>query len=183
MNMKKEIEKYAKQKMENDLAAGYDHFKRVYEISKTLSDKFDDEVLHAVCFLHDIALDEPRGKLEWRGAEEFLKGIGFPKEKLEAVKEAVINHVPKGNPKTKEGILLHDADLIDLVGATGVVRLSIGAQEWGFEAKTLKDVLDVLKKFRRLAYDNLILDESKKIVQTKVKIMDDVIKSLEKEIK
>lgn len=180
--MKKSIEKFAAKKLGKELAAGIDHFQRVYKLAKLLRLKYDDQVLHAACFLHDVSEDEPHQKFAATTAEEFLKSINFPKEKIPLVKKAILEHVPLGKPKSNEAILLHDADLLDFLGATGVTRLSIGAWDW-MEKNSLEGILEVLKRFRKLASENLVLPKSKKLAKEKIRFMDKTIKQLGKEIK
>ena len=113
-------------------------------------------------------------------ADIFLKQINFPEDKITFVKKAILTHLPKGQPTTDEGILLHDADLLDFLGAIGITRLSIAAWDW-FDAKDMKDVVKILKKYREV-YNSLILKESKKLGNNKIIVMDMFIKQLEGEI-
>lgn len=179
--LKQKIEEHSKKRTQKELAAGFDHFIRVYRTAKSLASGFDDQALHAACFLHDIILDEVHEKSSYNYAENFLKRIDFPEEKLKIVRDAILNHVPEGRPKTIEGVLLHDADLLDFLGATGIARTSIGAREW-HGATTLKDVLETMKRFRKITFKNLILEKSKEIAEEKIQAMDAVIIKLEKEI-
>jgi hypothetical protein len=81
-------------------------------------------------------------------------------------------------PDSMEAKLLHDADLLDLIGATGIVRLSAACNI----KCTVIEALDYIKKHRDLAYKNLILDKSKELAEDKIKFMDDAIKQIEKEL-
>lgn len=186
--MKEKIEKFAAEELEGEVAAGVDHFKRDYEICKKLAGlenlKYDDEILHAACFLHDLEDDsgEEHNISAQRIAEKFLKEINFPVEKIEAVKEAIREHLTSGKPKSVEAILLHDADLIDFLGATGIVRLSIGAWDW-MGKMTLSEFIPIFEKFRRDCVENLILNSSKEMVKEKVEFMDRAIHQLKEELK
>ncbi len=185
--MRNGIEFFAKEKLGREVAAGIDHFKRVYRISKKLAKLenmcCDDEVLHAACFLHDL-FDESGDQhniAAGRIAEEFLRSIGFPNEKIVKAKEAIKEHVPSGNPNSKEAILLHDADLIDFLGATGIVRLSIGAWNW-MSKSSLEEFIGVFKKYRKDCSENLILNSSKQLAKNKIIFMDSAIKEIKKEL-
>jgi len=90
----------------------------------------DDDVLFAAAYLHDWGGLKPfavEGTAhEQRSvelAEPFLRETGFPMEKWPRVREAILAHVPAGAPVSPEAIVLHDADLIDFLGAEGVARL------------------------------------------------------------
>ncbi|NOQ55889.1 MAG: HD domain-containing protein [Nanohaloarchaea archaeon] len=185
MNLKTDIEQYAKDTLDGELAAGIDHFERVYSNAKKIAKKgemnYDDQILHAACFLHDIEQDEPHAEKSSHVAEKFLKKINFPEEKIAPVKKAILTHLPNGQPTTDEGILLHDADLLDFLGAIGITRLSIAAWDW-FNAKDMREVVKTLKKYRKV-YSSLILDESKKLANNKIIVMDMFIRQLEDEMK
>src|SRR3990172_2243158 len=184
--MKEQIEKFAEEKLEGEVAAGIDHFRRDYGITKKLAEQenldYDDEVLHAACFLRDLEDDsgEEHNISAQRMAESFLKEIGFPAEKIEIVKEAIREHLTSGNPQSNEAKLLHDADLIDFLGATGIIRLSIGAWDW-MGKMTLAEFVPVFEKFRKDCEENLVLNASKKMVKEKVEFMDRAIEELKKE--
>ncbi|MCK5234243.1 MAG: HD domain-containing protein [Candidatus Aenigmarchaeota archaeon] len=184
-DIKDRIEKHAEDKLRSELAAGVDHFRRVYSTAKRIARKaqidYDEQILHAACFLHDIDQEEPHAEKSAAEAETFLKEIGFPEDKIPPVKKAIICHIPNGEPHTNEAILLHDADLLDFLGATGIARLSIAAWAW-FNAKEMDDITKTLKEYRKV-YDSLILNESKKLGKNKTIVMDLFIKQLEEELK
>ena len=110
-----------------------------------------------------------------------VRYTNFPEEKITFVKKAIITHLPNGQPTTNEGVLLHDADLLDFLGAIGITRLSIAAWDW-FGAKDMTEVIKTLKKYREV-YNSLVLDESKKLASNKTIVMDMFIKQLEDELK
>jgi hypothetical protein len=51
-----------------------------------------------------------------------LGGTDFPKAKLDAVREAIRNHMFYRDPVGPEARYLHDADALDWLGAIGVAR-------------------------------------------------------------
>ncbi|MFA5386543.1 MAG: HD domain-containing protein [Candidatus Paceibacterota bacterium] len=185
--MNKKIEKFAKEKLGREVAAGVDHFRRVFSICQKLAKlakiKYDKEVLYAACFLHDLEDESgaPHNIVAAKIAEKFLKKIKFPANKIKAVQETIREHIPTGKPKTKEAILLHDADLLDFLGATGIVRLSIASWDW-MGKSSLKEFIPVYKNFRKICYKNLVLKKSKEIAKAKIKFMDSAIKELENEL-
>lgn len=180
-HVRKKIEAHAKKELKGELAAGYDHFKRVYSTARQLSGAdVDDDVLHAACFLHDIVQEEPHNTKSAEAAEAFLKDIGFPAGKIPAVKDAIINHIPNGRPRTAEGVLLRDADIMDFLGAVGVVRLSIAGWDW-FGAKTMAEVADIMEKYSTLK-NKLSLLNSRRMLKNKMVIMDMFIEQLKTEL-
>jgi len=112
-------------------------------------------------------------------AEQILHEVGFPATKISAVVDAIKSHWPGQNPQSVEAKLLHDANLIDSLGAIGVVRLSIGASFW-YQYKTLNEVLNLIKDYRNKA-GSLIYPKSKEIAKIKIQFMDQLIEEMDKE--
>jgi uncharacterized protein len=174
------IYQYAKEFSAGRIASGFSHCHRVYHLARELSESYDDDILYAACYLHDTDVSEEGHLRSAEKAEHILQEIGFSADKINAVVEAIKTHWPdEKKPVTAEAILLHDANLIDSLGAIGVVRLSIGATYW-YQYKTLKQVLNLIKEFREKA-DMLILPKSKELAKEKIRFMDMIIKELEDE--
>jgi len=116
-------------------AWGTAHSRRDYALARALADSehlaYDDDVLFAAAYLHDIAAFAPWTKQgvdhQDRGAElmdSVLTGYGFPAEKIGRVKDAIRTHMPTRPPgATAESRLLHDADGLDWLGAIGIARI------------------------------------------------------------
>ena len=174
------IYQYAKEFTAGRIASGFSHCHRVYHLARELSGSYDDDILYAACYLHDLDISEDGSAVSAEKAEHILQEIGFHATKINFVVEAIKTHWPDGKrPEIPEAILLHDANLIDSLGAIGVIRLAIGASYW-YQYKTLKQVLDLIKEFREKAR-LLILPKSKELAEIKIKFMDSIIKELEEE--
>ena len=115
-------------------AWGFSHSQRDYELAKSLAAAdhvaLDDDVIFAAAYLHDMAAFEafsvPKKDHSDTAAEKIdlvLGGSDFPKAKLEAVREAIRNHMHYRDPVGPEARYLHDADALDWLGAIGVARL------------------------------------------------------------
>ena len=115
----------------------FSHQERVYQLAVRLGgdEAFDDEILFAAAWLHDLGVfighrpEDPGALAKWdnvayaaRQAPALLKQFGFPAEKIPAVVEVIRTHLPSGEPKSREGILLRDADILEQLGAVGVLR-------------------------------------------------------------
>lgn len=133
---------------------GLDHVMRVYNLCLHLAEgeNVDMEVLKAATLLHDVANDkesrDKTGKTDHavegaKIAEEFLKSIDFPKEKIEHVKDCIVSHRYKNNnkPKTIEAEILFDADKLEAIGAIGIARMFAWIEKNG--AHIYKKVEDI----------------------------------------
>jgi HD superfamily phosphodiesterase len=116
-------------------AWGTSHSRRDYEVSRALADSdhlaYDDDVLFAAAYLHDMAGFPPYAKAgvdhQDRGAElmdSVLTGVGFPRDKIPRVAAAIRTHMFSRDPGSAvESRLLHDADALDWLGAVGIARM------------------------------------------------------------
>ncbi len=148
--MRKLIQQYAKDLTAGRLASGYEHSYRVYHLGRQIGDglEFDDEVLHAACFLHDIEMssNHPAGSAE--KARAILEETGFEAGKVELVCQAILHHMP-GSEKDSESLetrLLHDANLLDTLGAVGFARLAIASFLW-LHYKTMAEVRELVERW------------------------------------
>jgi HD superfamily phosphodiesterase len=175
------ILQYAKDMCAGRLARGFDHVNRVYHLAKQLENNYDDDVLFAATYLHDIILAEPHQLQSAEKAEAILHEVGFRPGKIALVKEAILNHIPEGNPESTEAKMLHDADILDSLGMTGMTRLAIGAFFWK-GARTLIDVACLINEYKDRAAAHLILDRSRDIARERIKIMEKALAQLNSEI-
>ncbi len=174
------IYQYVKDITAGRIASGFNHCTRIYHLARELDvEGYDDDILYAACYLHDVVIGENGYKLSAEKAEQILHEVGFPPNKIQPVKEAILTHWPGENPQTLEAKLLHDANLLDSLGAIGIVRLSIGAFFW-YHYKTLRDVLNLLREYREFG-KKLIFPRSKELAEKKLKFMDEAIIELELE--
>jgi hypothetical protein len=115
-------------------AWGFSHSQRDYELAKSLAASdhvaLDDDVIFAAAYLHDMAAfdkwQEPKREHGAVAAEKIDLVLGdtdFPKDKLDAVREACRAHMFDQDAKSPEARYLHDADALDWLGAIGVARL------------------------------------------------------------
>ena len=95
----------------------------------------DDDILYAACWLHDLGVfighrpEAPEALAQWDNlayvlaqAPALLAGWGFPEQKIPAVLAAIAEHLPDAQPSSPEALLLHDADLLEQLGAIGLFR-------------------------------------------------------------
>ena len=179
--MRNIILQYSRDMSAGRLARGFDHCNRVYHLAKQLDDTYDDDVLYAATYLHDIIFAEPHQLASAEKAEAVLHEVGFGPEKISLVKEAILNHIPEGNPSFKEAKMLHDADILDSLGMAGLTRLAIGAF-FLKGAKTLQEVLNLIREYKERAVSHLVLNRGKELARERIDFMEKALHQLEKEI-
>ncbi len=177
--MRNMIHRYVMDMTGDRMASGYSHCQRVYHLARELDEDFDDDILYAACFLHDIVVGDDGHRKSAVKAEQILHETGFPADKISAVYESIESHWPGSRPKLKEAKMLHDANLLDSLGAIGLIRLSVGSFFWHHKYN-IKDVLDLIKWYRNRA-DDLIYPKAKELAKIKIEFMDTAIKELDEE--
>jgi uncharacterized protein len=115
----------------------FSHQVRLYRLAVELGrgEAFDDDVLFAAAWMHDLGVfighrpADPVALAAWdnvayalRATPPVLLRLGFPEPKIPAVLNAIRNHLPSSKPDTIEGVLLRDADILEQLGAVGILR-------------------------------------------------------------
>ena len=115
----------------------YGHQPRLYALTRLCGEgqHYDDEVVFAAAFLHDLGVfvgrrpgdpallpgwDHVRYAVEQ--APDILRNCGFPEEKIPAVLRAIETHQPQDEPESIEALILRDADILEQLGAIGILR-------------------------------------------------------------
>ena len=134
--LSEEIKKELKKQKERGLTHNFDHLERVHKIAMFIArkEKADKEIVGTASFLHDIVFfaddkkNETHPDQSARLARTILKRIDFPKDKINKVIEAIQMHdlsyysnKYRKLPSLEAQIVL-EADKIDSIGATGLVR-------------------------------------------------------------
>ena len=142
----------------------FSHQPRLYALACELAEGFslDDDILYAACWLHDLGVfighrpEAPALLATWDNVAyaiaqtpPLLLRLGFPADKIPAVQAAIRDHHPQARPTTIEAILLHDADLLELLGAVGLLR-TLGKVGRDTRYQTFADLLPVLEGYSRL---------------------------------
>jgi uncharacterized protein len=186
--MRKLIQQYAKDLTAGRLASGYEHSYRIYQLARKIGEgmEYDDEVLHAACFLHDIEMSSGHPASSAEKARAILGETGFTLGKIEAVYHAILYHMPgeegeaPGGEPSIEGKLLHDANLLETVGAIGLFRLSIGSFFW-HHLKTMGEVIELLKRWRGYA-ETFFFARARRLARGRIDFLDQAISRFEEEL-
>ncbi len=115
----------------------YGHQPRLYALTRTIGEdlSYDDDVVFAAVWLHDLGVfvghrpEDPVALSAWDNvayavdcAPGLLRGFGYPHEKIPAVIEAIRTHQPHMEPQSMEAKIVRDADILEQLGAIGILR-------------------------------------------------------------
>src|SRR5256885_941653 len=97
---------------------------------------FDEDVVFAAAWMHDLGVfighrpEDPAALAQWDNvayaaekAPAILAAFGFPADKIPAVLDTIGTHLPSSRPTSFEAILLRDADILEQLGAIGILRV------------------------------------------------------------
>ena len=173
----------------------FSHQARLYRLACQLAegDAYDDEVLFAGVWLHDLGVfighrpEQPAALAVWdhviygmKRAPEILKGFGFPARKIPAVVEIIRTHLPSGEPSCFEGLLLRDADLLEQMGATGILRtVSKVGRDTRFVS--FADALRTLKRNAETLEAQLRLASARPLAQERLRTLRAFLEAAETE--
>ena len=173
----------------------FGHQPRLYALAVDIgkSHTYDDDVLFAAAWLHDIGVflghrpEDPQALAVWDNtayamakAPQILGDFAFPGAKVAAVVEAIRTHQPPGVPTTIEGEILRDADILEQLGAIGIVRTvcKIGRDtrfpDFTSAAAFLRKALENLPK-------QIHLDSTRILAQPRIDLLGSFLSQLDAE--
>jgi uncharacterized protein len=115
----------------------YGHQPRLYALTRRIGQglDYDDDVVFAAAWLHDLGVfvghrpEDPVALAKWDNVAYalekvpgVLESVSFPQDKVPAVLEAIRTHQPHAEPAIVEATILRDADILEQLGAIGVLR-------------------------------------------------------------
>lgn len=138
----------------------FSHQPRLYHLATQIGAGLahDDDVVFAAAWLHDLGVfvghrpEDLAALAQWdhvvyvlERAPAVLAEVGFPRDKAPAVLEAIRTHQPADDPHTPEGVILRDADILEQLGAAGILR---NVSKVGRDTRflTFADALRVLER-------------------------------------
>ena len=160
----------------------FGHQPRLYSLTRKIGRDltYDDEVVFAAVWLHDLGVftghrpEDPQALAAWDNtayamaqAPRILADVGFPSAKHAAVVEAIRTHQPASSPLTIEGEILRDADILEQLGAVGIMRqvCKVGRDT---RFQIFPDALRVLQKNADTLPAQLKLEASRKLAGPRV---------------
>ncbi len=139
---KKELFEKVNSYLGDSVAHGLEHTKNVLKNAIEISEKEggDIDIIVAAAILHDVAnYKETKNGVECHAiegakmAKDILGELDFPKEKIDAVCYAIKVHRKSTHtkPETKEAAIIQDADRLDCLGISLIVRFLQSSGKYG----------------------------------------------------
>ncbi len=163
----------------------FSHQARLYSLAKQVAATVthDDDVLFAAAWLHDLGVfvghrpEDPRALAAWdwiayamEKTPALLAKFEFPNAKIPQVLEAIRTHLPSSEPTTIEGTVLRDADILEQLGAVGVLRtVSKVGRDTRF--RLFADALRVLQKNLDELPGKLRLESARQLVAPRIEAL------------
>ena len=163
----------------------FSHQARLYELARQVGagQVYDDDVVFAAAWMHDLGVfighrpEDLEALAKWdliayavERVPVILKQLGFPEAKIPAVIEVIRVHQPAGNPATMEGIIIRDADILEQLGAVGILRnvCKIGRDT---RFHTFPDVLRLLQRNRETLPGQLRLPAARTLAENRLQVL------------
>lgn len=188
----KKIEKFAKEKIDDFL---WQHIQRVrnYALKITKREGGDKNIIEIAALLHDIGgyhptLREHAFKSSER-ASRFLRKIGLDEKTISKATRCIETHIgPIGcpgqegcpRPKTLEEKILYDADMLELIGPFGILKM--------FYVSTTKrkrdffEAIKIAKMVNSATYRTLFTKTAREIAKPLVELQKEFYKQLDKQL-
>ena len=171
------------------------HQPRLYALTQLVGRgmSYDDDVVYAAAWLHDLGVfighrpEDPQLLSGWdnvtyamQQAPAALLRSGFPSTKVAQVVEVIRTHQPHLSPTTLEGTILRDADILEQLGAIGIMRVvaKIGRDT---RYPTFTDAAATLRKSLADLPGKIQLDTAKTLAQSRIALLQAFLKELDEE--
>ena len=173
----------------------FGHQPRLYALTQQIGKTFvyDDDVVFAACWLHDLGVfvghrpEEPVVLAAWDNTAYamektpgILTGMGFPMEKIPAVLEAIATHQPAENPASIEGVILRDADILEQLGAVGILRTvcKVGRDT---RFHTFSDAVGALRKAAQVLPGQIRLESTRELMLARARVLEEFLGAVDSE--
>ena len=173
----------------------YGHQPRLYALTRAIGEgiDYDDDVVFAAVWLHDLGVfvghrpEDPSALAKWDNvahaisrAPALLAEFAFPANKIPAVVDAIRTHQPHAEPQSIEAMILHDADILEQLGAVGILR---AVSKVGRDTRyaTFSDVVPVLRKAADTLRELLRLPSTQALAAPRVHTLEQFLAAIDNE--
>jgi uncharacterized protein len=169
------------------------HQPRLYALTQLVGQgmSYDDDVVYAAAWLHDLGVfighrpEDPEALSRWDNvtyamnqAPAALARCGFPATKVAQVVEAIRTHQPHLTPTSVEATILRDADILEQLGAIGILRV---VAKVGRDTRypTFTDAAVTLRKALADLPGKLHLENAKALAEPKVDLLESFLRAMD----
>lgn len=175
----------------------YGHQPRLYTLTREVGrgHDYDDDVVFAAEWLHDLGVfvghrpEDPAELARWNHvryacehAPRILADAGFPSEKIPRVLSVIQEHQPQDEPTSVEAMILRDADILEQLGAIGILR-TVSKVGRDTRYPTFSDAMKVLQKNLETLPGKIRLESTKKLAESRVAVLQEFLTAVETEAK
>lgn len=154
---------------------------------------YDHDVVVAAAWLHDLGVflgnrpADPEQLAHWdhvayacEHAPLILGKTGFPDSKISAVVQAIREHQPKDEPTTIEATILRDADILEQLGAIGILRtVSKIGRDTRFPSFT--DAIAALRRALEHLPGQIRLHSTRRLAEPRIRILESFLEAVDDE--
>jgi uncharacterized protein len=154
---------------------------------------YDRDVVCAAAWLHDLGVfvgnrpEDPEALSRWDHvayacdhAPRILREAGFPCDKIPAVLDCIRQHQPKDDPATPEATILRDADILEQLGAIGILRT---VSKVGRDTRFLRftDAVAALRRSLEELPAQIRLESARRLAQPRIRVLADFLAAVQAE--
>lgn len=173
----------------------FGHQPRLYNLTRQIGEKlaYDDDVVYAAAWLHDLGVfvghrpEDPVALQKWdhvtyacSRVPDLLAPTNFPAAKIPAVLDAIRTHQPHDDPQTIEATILRDADILEQLGAIGILR---NVSKVGRDTRYARfsEIVPVLRKSLVNLPPLVRLDRTRELARPRIDLLTAFLQSVESE--
>ncbi|MFT4112985.1 HD domain-containing protein [Silvibacterium sp.] len=173
----------------------FGHQPRLYRLTQEIGEglSYDDDVVFAAAWLHDLGVfvghrpEDPVALKTWdhvgyacRRVPELLSTTDFPAAKIPAVLDVIREHQPHDNPQSIEAIILRDADILEQLGAIGILRnVSKVGRDTRFSY--FSEIIPVLRRSLETLPGKIRLDSTRRLAEARIAVLSSFLSGVKAE--
>jgi uncharacterized protein len=173
----------------------FGHQPRLYTLTQQIGEglTYDDDIVYAAAWLHDLGVfvgnrpEDPAALAQWdhvayacSRVPQILTEAGFPKEKIPAVLDCIRQHQPHDDPQSLEATILRDADILEQLGAIGILR-NVSKTGRDTRYSRFSDIAPVLRKSLADLPARLRLARARELAQPKIRLLASFLEAINSE--